>query len=374
MNMALARMVLAVLAAALLGVLFGALVLPMGNRHKVKPVPTPSPAVVAPIAADQPVRLNVASFYPTSAPQFGTLATQLADRVILASSGSVDVNITEPGALIPPEQALDALSSGDLDAVWASPAVWTDRDPAFAFFGAVPFGPRAGELLSWMYYGGGRELQEDLFGQINIIAIPCGVAAPEAGGWFRNQLRGPEDLKGLRIRFSGLGAMVMQRLGADVQSIPAGDIYRQMEQGNIDATEYSQPALDRRLGLAQLVKNYYFPGWHQQASLIDLLVARPKWEAMSEAQRAIIEMACGDNIRIGLAEGESLQLPALQEFRKQGVEIRKFPPSILAALETAWQQTVAELSEKNPAFKKAQESFSSFRKDYADWRRLTYVD
>lgn len=374
MNMALARMVLAVLAAAMLGVLFGALVLPMGPRHKVKPAPAPSPAVVAPIAADQPVRLNVASFYPTSAPQFGSLATQLADRVILASSGSIDVNLTEPGALVPLNQALDALSTGDLDAVWASPAVWTDRDPAFAFFGAVPFGPRAGELLSWIYYGGGRELQEDLFGQLNIVAIPCGVAAPEAGGWFRNQLRGPEDLKGLRIRFSGLGALVMQRLGAEVQSIPAGDIYRQMEQGNIDATEYSQPALDQRLGLAQLVKNYYFPGWHQQASLIDLLVAKQKWDAMSEAQRAILEMACGDNIRTGLAEGESLQLPALQEFRKQGVEIRKFPPSILTALEAAWQQTVAELSDKNPAFKKAQESFSSFRKDYADWRRLTYVD
>jgi TRAP-type mannitol/chloroaromatic compound transport system substrate-binding protein len=374
MNMALARMVLAVLAAALLGVLFGALVLPTGPRHKVKPPPAPSPAVVAPIAADQPVRLNVASFYPTSAPQFGTLATQLADRVILASGGSIDVNLTEPGALVPLDQALDALSSGDLDAVWASPAVWTDRDPAYAFFGAVPFGPRAGELLSWMYYGGGRELQEDLFGQINIVAIPCGVAAPEAGGWFRNQLRGPADLKGLRIRFSGLGALVMQRLGADVQSIPAGDIYRQMEQGNIDATEYSQPALDLRLGLSQLVKNYYFPGWHQQASLIDLLIAKQKWEAMSEAQRAILEMACGDTIRTGLAEGESLQLPALQEFRKQGVEIRKFPPAILAALEAAWQQTANELSEKNPAFKKAMESFSNFRRDYADWRRLTYVD
>jgi TRAP-type mannitol/chloroaromatic compound transport system substrate-binding protein len=374
MNMANARTILAILFAALLGIAFGALVLGQVHRPKVKHALPPSPAIVAPVAEDQPVRLAVASSYPTSAPQFGTLASRFGNNVIRASGGSIDVAVAEPAALVSPDNALEAVASGDLDALWGSPALWSDRDPALALFGAVPFGPRAGEFLSWMYYGGGRDLQDDLFSQMNIIAMPCGLAAPEAGGWFRNEIRRPEDFKGLSIRFSGLGAQVVARLGADVKTIAAGDIYFEMEQGNIDATEYSQPALDLQLGLYRLMKNYYFPGWHQQTILINLLVSKPKWESLSETQKAILELACGENIRAGLAEGESLQLPALQEMRRQGVEVRKFPAPVLSALESAWQEVAAEIAAKNPGFRKTWDSYNEFRKSYAEWRKLTFVD
>lgn len=373
MNRFFVWIVLVALAAGLGGVAFGALVLSPQHRAKVK-MPAQPPSVVAPVAADQPVHLNVGSAFPTSAPQFGTMAAKLADKVARASGASIEVSVHEPGTVVALDKLIDAVANGDLDAAWATPNLWFDRDPAFAFFGSVPFGPRGPEFLSWIYYGGGRELLDDLFAQNNIVAVPCGLAAPEAGGWFRNELRGPEDLKGLKIRFMGLGALVMQKLGAEVQQIAGGEIYHQLQLGNIDATEFSQPAIDQRLGFFQVVRNYYFPGWHQQATMIHLLVSRPKWELLSDPQKAIVEMSCGDNIREGLAEGDTLQLPAIREMKDKGAQIRKFPPAVMAALEKAWQDVASEQAEKSADFKKALDSYSAFRKDYTAWRKLNSLD
>ncbi len=374
MNLVVSRTILIALVAALAGMMFGALVLGGKPRVKVKTSPAPVPAIVAPAPIDQPVHLNMASSYPTSAPQFGTLGVNLTAKVARASAGSVDIAINEPGAILPVDQAFDALANGDLDALWSSPAMLVDKDSAFAFFGGAPFGPRAAEFLGWIYYGGGRDLQQELFAPYNVVAIPCAVTAPEAGGWFRDEIRGPADLKGLNMRFMGLGAKVIAKLGVNVLQIPGGDIYQQLQAGNIDATEFSQPAIDLRLGLFQVVKNYYFPGWHQQSTLVDLMIAQKKWDTLSDTQRSVIELACGDNIREGLAEAGSLQIAALNELKAKGVEIRRFPPAVMAALDKAWQNVAADESQSNPAFKKAYESYSAFRDSYAMWRKMGYVE
>ena len=95
-----------------------------------------------------------------------------------------------------------------------------------------------------------------------------------------------EDLQGLKMRFFGLGARVMQRLGVDTQLLAGGDIYPALERGTIDATEFSMPAIDLDLGFYQIAKHYYFPGWHQQSTTFELMVNMEKWNAMSDQQKA----------------------------------------------------------------------------------------
>ena len=40
----------------------------------------------------------------------------------------------------------------------------------------------------------------------NVVALPCGIIAPETSGWFKKEISAVEDLKGLNMRFFGLGA------------------------------------------------------------------------------------------------------------------------------------------------------------------------
>lgn len=324
-------------------------------------------------AQDKKVRLALASTYPGSMTQLGTLGISMTQKLAKVSGGTIDMKFNEPGALVPALQIFDSISTGALDAGWSTPGYWTGKDIAFAMFGSVPFGPSAGEYLAWIYYGGGHKLLDELYAKYKIKSLICGLIAPEASGWFRKEIKSVDDLKGLKMRFFGLGANVMQKLGVSTQLLAGGEIYQALQLGTIDATEFSMPAIDLSLGFHQVAKHYYFPGWHQQSTLFDLMISEKKWKEMSPTQQFQVQMVCGDNIREGFAEGEAIQVKAIEELKSKGVQIHKWSPEILAAMEKAWQEVVKEQSEKSAEFKKVYESYAAFRKNYAIWREIGYL-
>ncbi|MGQ0664425.1 MAG: TRAP transporter substrate-binding protein [Pseudomonadota bacterium] len=324
-------------------------------------------------AQDKKVRVQVASTYPGSMVQLGTLGIGLTKKITEASGGSIEMRFFEPGALVPALQVFDSVSTGAIDAGWSTPGYWTGKEIALAMFSSVPFGPGAGEYMGWIFYGGGKELQQEIYSRYNIHSIPCGVIAPEASGWFRKEIKTLADLKGLKMRFFGLGAKVMEKLGVSTQLLAGGEIFQALQLGTIDATEFSMPAIDLALGFHQVAKHYYFPGWHQQSTFFDLMLSQKKWAELSAAQKRIIDLACGDNYRESLAEGESIQVKALAELKEKGVNFHVWSPEILAAMEKAWNEVVAEESAKSPDFRRVWASYAKFRADYKIWKELGYL-
>jgi len=322
----------------------------------------------------QKVELNMASVFPTSLTLLGEAAPKFADEVRRVSGGSIDIKVFEPGALVPGLETIQAVSKGSVASAWSSPGFFSGTDSAFAFFTTVPFGPGIPEFLAWMYHGGGIELQNEMFGQHNIHAIPCGITPPEASGWFRNEIKSVDDLKGLKMRFFGLGAKVMDKLGVATQLLAPGDIFQALQLGTIDATEFANPSLDEKLGFYQVAKYYYFPGWHQQASILDFFINKTTWDGLSDQHKAILKATCGDELLQIMTEGEATQWAAMKRMRDEhGVKIMRWPPAILKAYETAWNEVVAEESAANPNFKKVYDSFSAFRANYALWRDYGYL-
>jgi TRAP-type mannitol/chloroaromatic compound transport system substrate-binding protein len=327
-------------------------------------------------AQQQPkLRLNLASTFPGGVVLIGEAAkNKLPAKVARASAGEIEIRFHEPGALVPAAQAMDAVSQGSVDIAWAGAGWYGGKDSAFNMFSTVPFGPGIGEYMAWLYYGGGLPMAREMFAKYNLHNLPCAIIPPEASGWFRKEIKSVADLKGMKMRFFGLGAKVMEKLGVATQQLPPGEIFQALQLGTIDATEFSMPALDQRLGFFQVAKFYYFPGWHQQATWFDLYFNKAKWDAMPDRYRAIIELACGDLMREAIAEGEAIQWKAMKEMQeKGGVQIKVWPREILAAYEKAWNEVVAEESAKNPNFKKVYDSYAQFRRNYGIWRELGYL-
>lgn len=325
-------------------------------------------------SAQSKVRLNVASSFALSLPLIGEAVPKLAQKVSRASGGTLEIKAHEPGALVPALQAIHATSQGSVDGAWAAAGNFASVDTAFNMFASVPFGPGIGEYLAWMYHGGGLQLSRQMFGKHNIHPIPCAMIAPEAAGWFKKEINGPADLRGLKMRSFGLAGQVLAKLGVATQMIAGGDISQALQLGTIDAAEFGVPSTDQKYGFYQVAKYYYFPGWQQQATFIDLYINKAKWDSLSDAHKAIVEQACGESIREGIAESEASQWKAIQEMRdKHGVQIKRFSPEVMAALEKAWNEVVAEESAASPNFKQVYESYAKFRADYAIWREIGYI-
>lgn len=321
----------------------------------------------------EPVNFKLASTYPSSLTILGTMAKRFEEQIGLISGGNIKFRFFEPGALAPPLETFDAVSYGALDSAWSSPGFWSGKVPALQTFAAIPFGPDSAEYMAWYYNGGGQEIFEDIYHKHNIHSIICGISPPEASGWFKEEIKTLEDLKGIRMRFFGLGARVMSKMGVSTQLLATGDILPALELGAIDATEFSVPAVDQRLGFDKVAKHYYFPGWHQQSTFFELMINLDKWKALSNQQKVQINATCGDNMRFGIAEGEALQAEAINHLKDSGTIFHQWPDEILDAFEQAWYEVAEEEAEKDADFKRAWQSLQSFRQSYKTWKDLGYI-
>ena len=320
------------------------------------------------------MRWKMASAVSSSVPILGATAKGLTEKVAAISGGEFRIEFYEPGALVPPLEMFDAVAKGSIDAAWAPPGFWAGKIRAAPLFSATPFGPPAGEYLAWVYHGGGQELWREILAPYDIYSVFCSLDAPEASGWLREEITSVDDLKGLKMRFLGLGALTMQKLGVSTQLLAPADIYPALERGVIEATEFSMPAVDLSLGFDAIAKHYYFPGWHQPATLVDLMIHLPRWQELSDTRRTQIEIACRAIIVDNLAHAEASQFKALQELQAKGVQLHRWSPEMLAAFETAWQEVAAEQAAADPDFKRAWDSLQAFRADYKIWKDLGYLD
>jgi TRAP-type mannitol/chloroaromatic compound transport system substrate-binding protein len=324
--------------------------------------------LTTPAEAQRKVQWKMASAFGSKLPHLGTSATRFVDNVKVMSGGSLELKFFEPGALVPALECFDAVSKGSVESCWTTPGYHTGKYPALAFFTTVPFGPQIGEFLAWKWFGGGNELRNEIYAKHNLIALDCFAIGPETSGWFRKEVKNVAELKGIKMRFFGLGAQVMQKLGVNTQLMAAADIYPALERGVIDATEFSMPTMDLALGFHQIAKNNYYPGWHQQVSVSELLMNKAEWDKLSEQHKRIIQVALNDAVIHTYVETEAKNPPVMQEMQeKHKVTNRRWSDDDLRAFEKAWLEVLAEESARDATFKKVADHYQNWRKTYKIW-------
>ena len=234
----------------------------------------------------------------------------------------------------------------------------------------MPFGPQIGEFLAWKWFGGGNELRNEIYAKHNLFALDCFAIGPETSGWFKKEVKNVAELKGIKMRFFGLGAQVMQKLGVNTQLMAAADIYPALERGVIDATEFSMPTMDLALGFHQIAKNNYYPGWHQQVSVSELLMNKAEWDKLSEQHKRIIQVALNDAVIHTYVETEAKNPPVMMEMKdKHKVTNRRWSDDDLRTFEKGWLEVLESESAKDPLFKKVADHYSDVAEDLQDLGR-----
>lgn len=312
--------------------------------------------------------------FPKGLAMLGPSADYFAALVSEGTGGAIAFTHYGSGELSPPAEIVDNVGAGAIDAGWSFAPYTAGKVPAVQLFGSIPFGPDAPKYISWLYEGGGLDIWQTAYEPFNVVPMPCGATLPEAGGWFTKEINSPEDFQGLRMRIGGIGGKVMAKLGASAQSLPAGEIYTSLETGRLDATEFSFPEIDKLLGFNKIVKNYYFPGWHQPAGLVELTINKDLWDGWSDGQKSVIENACRATTSKFLEVHAAAQPAILAEFEESGVSIKRFPDSVLQALRAATDDVMAEESAADPLFKQAYDSYTAFSDAYDAYQALNVND
>jgi TRAP-type mannitol/chloroaromatic compound transport system substrate-binding protein len=311
------------------------------------------------------VTLKLATSWPAHFPIMGTGVDEFAKRCNELSGGTLEIKVFAKNILVPAMQVFDACSAAQIDAFHSGVYYWKGKNLAFSIFGGMPLGLTSEEMITWLKFGGGYDLWRELYGKFNLYPLIGGTTGPQMGGWFKKPIHSLADLKGLKMRIPGLGGEVMKKLGVNPVLLPAGEIFTALDRGTIDATEWVGPALDRMMGFDKAAK-YYYTGWHEPGSILELTFNKARWEKLSDEHKAIITAA-----------SEEMTSNMLQKFRYENakafaklpkdVHIMTFPKEIMDAAKAALKEVLEEQSKESPDFKRVLTSYEAFVKLNKPW-------
>ena len=187
------------------------------------------------------VKWRLASSFPKSLDTIYGAGEFFAKRVAALTDNKFQIRVFAAGEIVPGLQVVDAVQNETVECGHTASYYYVGKDPTFAFDTAVPFGLNTRQHNAWVYNGGGLEMMREFYKEYNLTSFLMSNTGGQMGGWWRKEIKSPEDMKGVKMRIGGFAGQVMAKLGVVPQQLAGGDIYPALEKGTIDAAEWVGP-------------------------------------------------------------------------------------------------------------------------------------
>ncbi|MEM7404175.1 MAG: TRAP transporter substrate-binding protein [Pseudomonadota bacterium] len=289
-----------------------------------------------------------------------------------ASEGKLTIKVYHANELVKPFESFDAVQEGTAQIGIGAPYYWTGKSNAIQFVAGMPFGLNAQEQNGWLYQAGGLEICNKIYNELGLQFLPCGNTGNQMGGWYNKEINTVDDLKGLKFRMPGLGGEILKTFGVNVILLPGTEVLPALTSGAIDGTEWIGPVADRGKGLFKVAKYYYYPGWHEPATVLDCFINKAEFDALDKASRAIVEHAAAKMNIMLLSQFQALNNAAMDALvNEEGVQVKKYSEELLKAIGGRAPQVLADVASKDKLSKEIYDHVVAYRKTSVNWARLS---
>ena len=307
------------------------------------------------------IEWKLVTTWPKGLPGLGAAPENFARRVQAASGGRLRIKVFGAGEIVPAFEVFDAVSRGVAEAGHGASYYWKGKIPSAVFFTAVPFGMTAQEANGWLHYGGGIGLWRELYAPFGVVPYAGGSTGVQMAGWFNIRLNSREDIAGLKMRIPGLAGDVFDSAGGSAVRIAGGEVYTSMQTGVIDAVEWVGPYNDRTLGLMEVGKYYYYPGWHEPGAMLETIVNEEALLQLPSDLRSIVEVAAratnADMLDDFTAHNSDSLKILLRDFN---TEVLPLPDDVMDILFEESQVAINKLINTDPMAEKIATSYFEF--------------
>ena len=336
---------------------------------KVTGVGLAASTVAAPaIAQSMPeVRWRLAASWPKALDTLYGGCEFFCKRVAEITDNRFQIQPFAAGEIVPGLQVLDAVSNGTVEIGNTALYYYWGKNPAFTFGTALPFGLNTRQHISWLQWGGGQDMLNDLLKEYNCLSMPTGNTTCQMGGWFRKEIKSTADLQGLKFRIGGFAGTIIAKLGGVPQQIAGGDIYPALEKGTIDACEWVGPYDDEKLGFNKVAKYYYTPGVMELEAINQLFVNKAAWATLPPRYQAILRYACNYAMTEMLAAYDAKNATAIARLVAAGAQLSVLPEPVIKALRDALETVLDEEAAANDQFKRVLANWRDFRASQHRW-------
>ena len=241
-------------------------------------------------SADEPITLTYAEVNPLEGTIVGPMAKAFKEKAEELSGGQIIIDIQASGVLGSEDQILDNLLGGgnitDISRISAFALTQYGCDKASLL--SIPY-TFVNEDHFWKFAD--SELAQEFLLEPQEIGLPLrGLCYGEEGFrhfFFKNEVKGLDDLKGLKIRVSSDPVMtgMVSNLGASATSVPFTELYSALNTGVVDGAE--QPTANYRSNAFQEVAPYLLLDGHTLGAL-QIVITDAAWAKLNEEQQGWI--------------------------------------------------------------------------------------
>jgi len=283
---------------------------------------------------------------------------KFCDKLKVASNGRLEIKPFQTGAIVPPAEQWDAVKKGVIEMGLSYGAFWVGKTPVAGFSVGIPFTLRDIQDQYVLFQNLGLEdLVRANYAKQNIYflrQLPCLSAVMTS----RKPVESVADLKGIKVRATGMVGEMLAAAGAAVAFFPGPEIYGALEKGIVDAAVYGPLSTQYEMGFHEVTKYVVMPPLAVEGD--EAIVNMDAWKALPDDLKMLLYLSMAEHSERIAAIYRYESEKALKAFLEKGARISLLPePERLKLTELGWT-VVDKYAAKDPEFAKG----AAILKDY----------
>ena len=240
------------------------------------PAPTPTPTPT-PTPEEPTIELTYSNFFPPTH-LHSVLADKFCQEINQRSNGRVEITHYPGGTLTPAPQVYDGVVEGISDIGMSVLAYTMGRFPATELVD-MPHGYPNGWVATNVANDFYKEFKPEEFDDVHVLYFHA--HGPGVVFTTDKPVRKMEDLQGLVLRSTGVGAKIIEALGAEGYGASQGEAYELMSKGTIDGSLTPREVL-KGWNQAEVVK--YVTACYDIGYTANMFVVmnKDKWNSLPE--------------------------------------------------------------------------------------------
>jgi len=237
--------------------------------------------------AQQVYKWDMPFYGPRGTKDFKVLEKWCADLKV-ASGGRFDIKPLGGGEVMPVIETFEATSKGTLKINLSYDSYWTGKLAVAGFAGMIPpFTLQKREDWTVLYHSYGlQELLRKAYAEHNIYYV-CAMPTNNCVMLTKSPIRKVDDLKGKKVRATGLYAEALTAAGASAVFFPWGEIYGALEKGAIDGVAAGPLGAQVESAFHEVTK-YYLATPLSPVDGFSIHVNMDAWKALPEDLKGLL--------------------------------------------------------------------------------------
>ncbi|MCW9052359.1 MAG: TRAP transporter substrate-binding protein DctP [Motiliproteus sp.] len=298
---------------------------------------------------------------------------KFSKNVEVMSGGRLQITPHPAGTLAHGPDIFNAVSDGKVQMGNGWPNWWSGQHPSWAVMNAGPFDfMNLDASMMFFFAEGGTELANELSLPKGVIWRPAWWAGMEFGLTSKEPITGLDDLKEKKVRIGpGLPSEVLAEAAGSF-SIPLvpEEIRPSLQNGNLDAVEWTTAAGVMDLGLHDLSPYGIVPAIWQPSVLADFLINKKAYDELSPDLQAILETAIRSYTLTTTLIAKTKDIESLKRFKEIGMTLNKWSDKDIARWREASDKIIERYKNRDEFSRRLIEQKQAFKREYDNYYEL----